>query len=270
MKPLSSLSVTIALLALLWAQNPAPTPNADEVKRELNAAAEAYRDGKWAEAEARAEKAVQLDPQNKTALQFAARTIHAQYRPGDLAAENIAKARQAIVAYQRVIAHSPGDDEAYKAVAYLFKALKEDGLFGAWILQRALDGSIANEKRAEAFVVLASRDWECSFNITEQPATKVTIVRGSKAYIQYKLPKERVEFERAKECADRALEMVNAAITLTPDSESAWSYKTNILSELEKLAEMSGRARHKRELHRQYEEALRQTTELSKRSVSKP
>jgi len=57
MKTFSSLSITIALLALVLAQNPAPTPNADEVKRELNAAAEAYRDGNWAEAEARAERA---------------------------------------------------------------------------------------------------------------------------------------------------------------------------------------------------------------------
>ena len=64
--------------------------------------------------------------------------------------------------------------------------------------------------------------------------------------------------------------MANMAITLTPENEAAWSYKTNILLELEKLAEMSGDAQHKTELHRQYEEALSQTTKLAKRSQSNP
>ena len=81
-------------------------------------------------------------------------------------------------------------------------------------------------------------------------------------------PKDQVEFERAKECANRGLEMANMAITLMPEYESAWSYKTNLLLELEKLAEMLGEVQQKTELHRQYEEALGQTTKLSKRSQS--
>jgi hypothetical protein len=84
------------------------------------------------------------------------------------------------------------------------------------------------------------------------------------------MPKERVEFERAKECANRALELANMAITLTPENESAWAYKTNIILELEKLAEMMGDVQHKRKLHRQYNEALSETTKLSKRAQSNP
>jgi uncharacterized Zn finger protein len=69
MRTLTCLSITIALLALPLAQNLRPTSNAleTEVKRELNEAAEADRDVNFAEAQARAERAVQLDPQNKTA-----------------------------------------------------------------------------------------------------------------------------------------------------------------------------------------------------------
>ena len=94
---------------------------------------------------------------------------------------------------------------------------------------------------------------------------------AARAYnTRYRMPKERVEFERAKECADHALELVNMAIALTPEDVSSWSYKTNILLELEKLAEMSGDVRLKRELHRQHEEALSETTKLSKPSESKP
>lgn len=119
-------------------------------------------------------------------------------------------------------------------------------------------------KANEAYVVLASTDWDCSFKITEQPATKVTTVKGKALYVSYHMPKDRVEFERAKECANRALNMVNMAIALTPEAETAWSYKTNILLELAKLAEMAGDARHKREFQQQYEEALNETKKLSR------
>jgi len=270
MKLLTLLTIMIALVAPLLAQTPTPSVTEVQAKLELIEAARAYREGKFAEAQAYSEKALLLDPQNKTAWYFVARSIHAQYKPGDFTPENAAKAREAIIAYQRILDRIPDDDEAYKAVAYLYGAIKEDGLPREWILQRAGNISIANDKRAEAFVILASREWDCSFKITELPGNKVAVVKGNKPYFRYKMPKQRVEFERAKECANRALELANMAITLTPEDESAWAYKTNILSELAKLAEMSGDMRHKRELYRQYEEALSETTKLSKRAQSNP
>lgn len=270
MKPLACLIIMIALVAPLLAQSPTPTGAEAQAKQELNEAARAYREGNYTEAQAHAERAMLLDPQNKTAPMFVARTIHAQYRPLVFTPENVAKAREAIIAYQRILERSPGHDEAYKAVAYLYEAIKEDELLHQWILQRAGDVSLANDKRAEAFVVLASKDCDCSFKVTELPANKVTTVRGNKTYVAYQMPKERVEFERAKECATRGLEMVNTAIALTPETEKAWSYKTNILLELAKLAEMTGEVQHRSELLRQYEEALNETTKFTKRSQSNP
>ena len=171
MKLLTSLTITIALTA------PAASTNSHtefseaeaQAKQELNEAARAYREGNFAEAQAHSERALLLDPQNKTAPMFVARTIHAQYKPGVFTPENVAKAQQAIIAYQRILERSPDDDEAYKAVAYLYGALKEEELLREWILQRAGNVSLANDKRAEAFVVLASKDWDCSFKITELP-----------------------------------------------------------------------------------------------------
>jgi tetratricopeptide (TPR) repeat protein len=269
MKLLISLIITIALAASLLAQTPSPSPSVaeEQARQELNEAARAYREGRFAEAQAHSEKALLLDPQNKTAPYFVARTIHAQYKPGDTTLDNAAKAREAIIAYQRILDRVPADDEAYKAVAYLYGALKEDEQQRQWIMQHAGNSSIANDKRSEAYVVLASREWDCSYKFTEVPGNKVTTAKGT---IRYRMPKERVEFERAKECADRALELVNMAIALTPEDVSSWSYKTNILLELEKLAEMSGDVQLKRELHRQHEEALSETTKLSKPSPSKP
>ena len=265
MKFLTSLSITIALMASVHAQTPAPVAEA-QAKQALNEAARAYREGNFAEAQAHSEKALLLDPQNKSAPMFIARTIHAQYKPGDFTPENVAKAQQAIIAYQRILERSPNDDESYKAVAYLYGAIKEDELLRQWILQRAANVSLPNDKRAEAFVVLASKDWDCSFKITELPSNKITTVIGDKVNISFRKPKEDVEFERANECANHGLEMANMAITLTPENEAAWSYKTNILLEMAKLAEMSGDVQQKTELHRQHDEALKQTTKLSKRS----
>jgi hypothetical protein len=118
--------------------------------------------------------------QSRTALIFVARTIHAQYKPGDGTPENVAKARQAIVAYQRFLETSPADDEAYKAVAFLYGDLKEIGLLRAWILERALDVSKTTEKRSEAFIALAAKDWDCSFRITDQPDNKISTAKGNK------------------------------------------------------------------------------------------
>ncbi len=264
MKLLTTMTLTIALVTSLLAQ----TPSAEaQAKQALNEAARAYREGNFAEAQAHSERALALDPQNRAAPMYVARTIHAQYKPGDFTPENIAKARQAIMAYQKILERYRGDDEAYKAIIFLYGAIKEDVLQREWILQRAGDVSLANEKRAEAFVVLASKDWDCSSRITEQPGTKVTTVKRNKEYVTYHMPNEEGEFDKAQECANRGLEMANLAIALTPENESAWAYKTNIVLELAKLAEMSGDVQSKNELLRQYGEALKETTRLSNRAA---
>lgn len=254
----------------LQAQNPAPTSSAAEIqaRQELDEAARAYREGNFEEAQSHSEKALLLDPQNKKAPYFVARSIHAQYKLRDATPENVAKAQEAISAYKKILDRWPGDDEAYKAVAYLYGVLKEDGLLTEWITQRAADVSLPNDKRAEAFVVLASKEWDCSFQITELPVNKVTTVTGNKVHVSYQI-KDAAEFERARACANRGLQLADIATNLTPENESAWSYKTNILLELEKLAEMSGEVQLKLGLHRQYEEALKETMRLSTRHQQK-
>ncbi len=133
-------------------------------KNQLNEAARSYREGKFVEAEQHSREAAQLDPNNKTAPMFIARTIHMQYRPGVQSPENIAKAQAAIQAYQDILAKYPQDEEAYKAIAYLYGALREEDKLRDWITQRASNDNIEATKRAEAYIVLASKDWQCSFN----------------------------------------------------------------------------------------------------------
>ncbi len=244
--------------------------NRIRAKNELNEAARAYREGQFPVAEQHSRRALELDPDNKTALSFIARTIHAQYRPGVQAAENVAKANEAIQAYQRILEKDPKNDEAYKAIAYLYGALKDEDKLKSWITARAVDSSVAPEKRAESYIVLASKDWDCSFKITELPTNKTTTLQdGNRAVVSYKKPKDQKDFDTAQKCVKRGLEEVENAVKLDPNSEGAWSYKTNLLLEASKLAEMEGDQARKTELDKQREVAQKRTNELSEANQKK-
>jgi hypothetical protein len=215
--------------------------NKIRAKNELNETARAYREGHFEEAEQHARRALYLDPENKTAAIFIARVIHQQYKPGVDAPDNIAKAREAIEAYKYILEKEPNNDEAYKAISVLYAAIKDDAKLREWILKRANDPNMSSEKRAEAYAILAGKDWDCSFKVTELPDVKVTTTEGGKPGVVYKKPKDPKDFDTAQKCVARGLEEAETAIKYDPNSESAWSYKTNLLLEAAKLGEMDGK-----------------------------
>lgn len=261
---LSQTRIATALAILVVMTSGCGLVNRVRAKNQLNEAARAYHDGHFDEAEGYSRRALELDPNSKTAPLFIARSIHAQYRPGVQAPENIVKANEAIQAYQRILERDPKSDEAYKAIAYLYGATKEDEKLRSWISSRATDGTVPSEKRAEAYVVLASKDWDCSFKITELPSNHTTTLEaGNRATITYKKPAQQKDFDTAQACVKRGLEEVENAIKLDPNNESAWSYKTNLLIEASRLAEMDGDTTKKAQLDKQREEAQKRTTELS-------
>jgi hypothetical protein len=160
----------------------------------------------------------------------------------------------------------PKNDEAYKAVASLLGAIKQDQKQRDWITKHANDPNADKDKRAEAFVVLASKDWHCSNEITDLPTNKITTVdpTNHKATISYRKPKEEKDFQTAKTCVAHGLEEIENAIKFDPASETAWSYKTNLLLEAAKLAEMEGDMPRKAQLDKQEQEAQKKTDELNK------
>ena len=261
---LSQTRVVIALAILVVSTSGCGLVNRIRAKNQLNEAARAYHDGHFEEAEQYSRRALELDPDSKTAPLFIARTIHAQYKPGVQAPENLAKASEAIKAYQMVLERNPKSDEAYKAIAYLYGATKDTEKLRAWISARANDASLAPEKRAEGFIVLASQDWDCSFKITELPSNQTKTLVNNKMTIAYKKPVDQKDFETAQACMKRGLEEVDNAIKLDPNSEPAWSYKTNLLIEAVRLAEMDGKTDQKAQLEKQREEAQKRTTELNR------
>ena len=242
-----NLAVLVATSLIVVTSSGCGVVNRIRSKNQLNEAARAFREGKFPEAEQHSRRAAELDPDNKTAPMFIARTIHAQYRPGVQSPENIAKAQEAIQAYQKILERNPADDEAYKAIAYLYGAIKDNEKLKQWITARATSETTDPVKRAEAYVVLASKDWECSFQITELPTNKITTVdpANNKATISYRKPADPKDFNRAQMCVKQGMAGVENAIKFDPNNEAAWSYKTNLLLEASKLAEMEGQTEQK-------------------------
>ncbi|HLA12190.1 MAG TPA: hypothetical protein VJ023_16505 [Pyrinomonadaceae bacterium] len=272
MKPSHS-GIAILLAILVVSTSGCGLVNRIRAKNELNEAARAYRESNFEEAEQRSRRALELDPENKTAPLFIARTIHAQYRPGVSNPQNIAKANEAIEAYKQILEKDARNEEAYKAIAFLYEKLKVEDQLRQWIMSRASNEQIEAEKRAEAYVVLASKDWNCSFQITDLPTNKITTVTtsgdGAKATVSYRKPKEQQDFDNAQMCVKRGLEEIENAIRLDPNSEAAWSYKTNLLLEAAKLAEMDGKNDQKVKFDKEREIAQKRTETLSQENKKK-
>jgi hypothetical protein len=267
---LSQTRIAIALAILVFTASGCGLINRVRAKNELNEAARAYHEGHFEEAEQHSRRAFELDPNSKSAPLFIARTIHAQYKPGVQAPENIAKANEAIQAYQQILQKDPKNEEAYKAVAYLYGAVKDDEKLRSWLSARANDSSADPERRAESYTILASKDWDCSFKITELPSNKATTIStANRATVSYKKPANQKDFDSAQACVKRGLEEVENAIKLDPNSESAWSYKTNLLIEASKLAEMDGKTDQKAQLDKQREDAQKRTSALSEANQKK-
>src|SRR5437773_1675602 len=228
--------------------------NKIRAKNELNETAKAYKDGRFEEAEQHAKRALYLDPSNQTAPIFIARVIHQQYKPGVDQPDNIQKAHDAIDAYKRILekpANEQQADEAYKAISVLYAAIKDDQKLREWIMARANNSNEKPERRAEAYAILAGKDWDCSFRVTELPDVKKTSVEGGGAKVTYEKPKDQKEFDNIQKCVMHGLEEAETAIKYDPNNESAWSYKTNLLLEAAKHAEMNGDAAKKAEYERQ-------------------
>jgi len=252
-----------AILGLFVAASAGCTlANKIRAKNELNETAKSYKDGRFEEAEKHAKRALQLDPSNPTAPIFIARVIHQQYKPGVEQPDNVQRAKDAIEAYQAVLQKDPNNEEAYKAISVLYAAIKDEQNLRAWIMKRATDANQSQEKRAEAYAILAGKDWDCSYKVTELPDIKSTSTEGGTPKVTYKKPEQK-EFDNIQKCVVRGLEEADTAIKFDANSESGWSYKANLLLEAAKQAEMDGKPDQKTAYEKQAKTAQERAGQLS-------
>lgn len=278
---LSQTRITLLILVVAASSSGCSLVNRLRAKNELNEAVRENKAGHFPEAVNRARQAQIYDPSNQNALFIIARSLHAQYRPGVDTEANKKIAQDAVDAYKQVLAQDTASEKAkelaYSAIAALLGALREginhnpdpEGNEGngqrEWIAKRAADESVAAPKRAEAYTVLASKDWDCSYKITELPDSKQNVRKDDRVTVVYKKPTEQKDFDAAMMCVTRGMEEAENAIRLDPENESAWSYKTNLLLEKVKLAEMEGNTDQKAQFQKEAQDAQDRTTELSKR-----
>lgn len=237
--------------------------NRIRAKSEINEAARAYKAGKYPEAEQHARRALELDPDQKNAPIFIARTVHAQFRPGNESPENIAIANKAIDAYKVVLQRDPTSEEGYLAVTALLGALKKEAEQKQWILQHAKSDVVPKDKRAGAYALLASQNWSCVYAITE--AAKQT--EGTK--VTWPKPKDQKDYDKAQQCLKDGMAEAEQGIALDANSELAWTYKTNLLREQAKMAEMDGKADERDRLNKQADDAAKRMNELAEQTRKK-
>lgn len=265
---LSRTSIAALLVALVAVSGGCTLINRVRAKNALNEGARAYRDGRFADAEEKFRSAYDLDPSQKNAPLFIARAVQQQYKPGVQTPENLALGEKAVAAYQDILKLEPGNEDAYKAIVFLYGQMKRDEKVNELLLQRASGGPTPTAK-AEALTILASKQWQCSYDITEQKENKVTENKPDKILIHYKKPANQADFDKATQCTTEGLKLAEQATALDPNNPNAWSYKANLLREKSKLAEMSGDTAAKGDLNKQYEAALETQKRLGAEATKK-
>jgi hypothetical protein len=161
-----------------------------------------------------------------------------------------------------VLADEPNNDEAYKAVSVLYAAIKDDQKLRDWISARATNSEMPSEKRAEAYGILAGKDWDCSFKITEASDAKVITNVDGKPNVKYQQPKDHKDYDTASKCVVRGLEEANSALKYDPNNESAWRYNASLYVEQAKLAEMDGKPDQKTVAQKKADEANKKASAL--------
>lgn len=257
---------TLGFLALLVSlSSGCGLVNRIRAKSALNEGAKAYRSGEYAVAEQKFRESYELDPSQKNAPTLIARAVMQQFKPGVEKPENVARAQAALDEYQKILTNDPNNEEAFNAIVYLYRQTKNDAKEREWLVQRASLDSVPKEKRAVANIILASKQWDCAYDITE--ANKKT--DPIKATIKYEKPANQPDFEKALGCVREGLKLAEQAISLDPANANAWSQKANLLREMSKLSEMDGNAAQKQEYEKQFQDALAKHTQLSEEAKKK-
>ncbi len=209
-------------------------------RRDLVDGAEAYKKKEYDRAEELFRDAISRDPEGKslegkTAQLFLARTLHSRFISNR---DDKPSAMAAIEQYRRVLAEDPSEQSSFNAVANLYETMKMENEWNQWVTERANNEQVEPVSRAEAYVKLAARQYTCANNISDVEPVKKTIIEDGKPVFKFTKPEDPTEFEKLKQCADKGYELADKATQLNPESDSAWSYKANLLQQKARIAEM--------------------------------
>lgn len=262
-------------------------------RKNLVDGASSYNDRNFKEAEEKFRRAVSFDPdftteESKMAQLFLARTIHSEFA-GNRAAKD--KAELAIKEYQTALTAfltdlnekrerakaNPNDKEAQEAlkqaedsigsivrsVASLFENLQQDDKWNDWQTKQAASEQLPNEVRAGAYVSLAAKEYSCANEITDTEEIKKTVKEDGKDVFKFEKPEDEDTFTKLKKCVDNGTGLIDKAVQLNPNSDSAWSYKASLLEQQRRIAEMNGEEEKVKSLKDEFNKAKEKFQELA-------
>lgn len=234
-------------------------------RKNLVDGATAYKERKFEQAEQLFREAVARDPQGQTpegkaAQLFLARTLHSRFIGNR---DDKAKADEAIAEYKKALVVDIKDQGSFKAVANLLENLNKNDEALQWVTERANNEQVPNDQRAEAFSSLAAKKNTCANEVSDTEATKKTVARDGKQVFEFVKPANPADFDKLKLCADEGLALATKATELDPNSDSAWSYKTSLLIQKMRVAEMDGNKPQQEEFKKQSDEAKGKFTVLA-------
>ncbi|NNE68219.1 MAG: hypothetical protein HKN33_16770 [Pyrinomonadaceae bacterium] len=257
--------------------------------------AKAYNERKFAEAEELFREAITYDEaltsfEGKTAQLFLARTLHSEFAGNRKATK---KAEEAIAEYKKslngfigdvaekrtALEADPENEDAKKqlassektvgsivsAVASLYQNLSQDDKWKEWQTTQAKNEKIPSEARANAYIALAAKDYNCANDITDDDAVKQTIEQDGEAVFKFSKPESEEDFEKLKGCVKSGSEYIDAAIKLNGESDSAWSYRTSILVQKSRIAEMEGDTENQEKFKKESDEAKKKFEALAEK-----
>jgi tetratricopeptide (TPR) repeat protein len=262
---LSHLRIGLLLLVLLVSTSGCGYVNSIRAKSQLNEAVSAYKDKRYDEAEKYARKAISLDPTNENGPLILAVVLQTEYRRGDTSDVNVKRAEESIQLYKEVEKQDPNNDQAFTTVTVLLGYLGKTDEQLEWVKQRANNGNVSKDKRAEAYAFLANKDWDCSRAVTDKSQQRVSKPDGS-VVIQYKKPTDSKEYDDAVKCMTEGMQLAETAISMDTESETAWAQKYNLLLEAGKLAKMDGNDSKATEYEKQATEAREQGKKLHEKA----
>ncbi len=253
-------------------------------RKNLVDGAKAYNERKFDEAEEHFRVASGYDPElttfeGKTAQLFLARTLHSGFASDR---KDTKKAEAAIVEYKKTLTGflndvaerraaveaNPQDQDAKKqfessektvgsivsAIASLYENLQQADKWNAWQAEQAKNDKLPNFVRANVYISLGAKEYNCANEISDDPSVKSTVEKDGEAIFEFKKPADE-DFAKLKGCVDKGMEYIDNAIKMNPDSDSAWSYRTSLFLQKSRIAEMDGDSEGKESFKKQSEEA---------------
>ena len=261
--------------------------------------AQAYNERKFDEAIEKFRKSVSYDPdgntvESKTAQLFLARTLHSLFagnrRNTQKAEQAIEEYRKALSGFVREVADNKvaieGSSDSEKAqsalkkneaivasivsaIGSLHENLQQEDKWHNWQIKTSENAEYPNSVRANSLVALAAKKYSCANDISDTKEVKKTITKDGKQAFQYSKPKEEGDFDKLKKCVEEGTAFIDKAIEFNAESDSAWSYRTSLLVQKMRIAEMDGKTDEVESVKKVHDEAKAKFEELAKRRRDK-